>query len=57
MSGQEGTAVAGSAYAQAQHGLPQGWEASYDQHHAAWYYFNRSTGETLWTPPTVITNA
>ncbi|KAG2449582.1 hypothetical protein HYH02_005115 [Chlamydomonas schloesseri] len=57
MSGQDGTAAAGSAHAQAQHGLPQGWEASYDQHHSAWYYFNRSTGETSWTPPTVETNA
>eukprot|EP00198_Chlamydomonas_reinhardtii_P008960 XP_001698297.1 predicted protein [Chlamydomonas reinhardtii] len=50
MSGHEGSATAG-AHAQAQHALPQGWEASYDEHHQAWYYYNRSTGETSWTPP------
>ncbi|KAG2428791.1 hypothetical protein HXX76_011491 [Chlamydomonas incerta] len=50
MNGHEGAATAG-AHAQAQHVLPQGWEASYDPHHQAWYYFNRSTGETSWTLP------
>eukprot|EP00928_Gymnodinium_smaydae_P021455 TRINITY_DN1836_c1_g1_i1.p1 TRINITY_DN1836_c1_g1~~TRINITY_DN1836_c1_g1_i1.p1 ORF type:complete len:1223 (-),score=274.88 TRINITY_DN1836_c1_g1_i1:118-3786(-) len=45
-----GPPVQGGATA-AEHGLPAGWEANWDQTHGAYYYFNRQTNQRTWRKP------
>lgn len=52
MKAKEAAALAASPAKGGAAGLPPGWDSTVDAKSGKTYWFNRSTGETRWTPPT-----